>query len=1038
MGEPGDLAVNSLTLDDPRRLGPQDLPELTGVKTENAQSRSKGSSGGSKLTDTSVETTLGFKGGNGESVGVVNGSTANINDRKGNNDEFLGHGKKGSQTDLTSSSTSLDIGRKHFLRLLEPLSNYSKPIGSTLRLKCIFESNPGKIKVSWYKNEAPLEPDERIEIKQSKPAKEKTVARLKIQSVMFLDSGFYKCEANNGKDTMESVAIVRVDGDDISSHLGVIPTIDDEVVPEFPQLNSESGIIPGYIDKFDVEDKVKTNFCEPYRGTVCSQVIGNQTIYVETEGSQDILEGKIVGVFTVIKSSRDISHQCHRFAIPSLCLSIFPLCSQDLHHMLQHKPRQVCRDECEMLEHQICHLEYTIAKRHPLIGQANLLPACEKLAPSGSIESADCVRLGVPNVVQVIQDDTCYQDNGENYRGTTSRTVTGVDCAPWHQQVFYKTADYPELIGGHNYCRNPGGMESQPWCFIREPEMKKVYCDVPRCVDNFWVYIVVPSLGALVLFILLLALCCLRRKPRSKSSGPQFNSGRQSESSISNLQSSRNGVGGSGSVEMNSLLPKKQSHATEYPLSCLKFIEVLGEGAFGKVYRGELIMSLNDTVPIAIKTLKEDANMKTRQDFQREADLMADLIHPNIVCLLGVCFKEEPMCMMFEFMSEGDLHEYLITHSPGSEMVNKDGTRPRVLDINDFLHISTQIGAGMEYLGSHHYVHRDLAARNCLVSDHLTVKISDFGLSRDIYASDYYRVHSKSLLPVRWMPPESILYGKFTTESDVWSFGVLLWEIFSYGLQPYYGYTNQQVIDMIRGRHLLPCPSECPPNIYSLMNQCWTENPAQRPSFSQLHQRLRNWKAVYSNTIASTTLPSASSHSSSHSGINLMGSTLPHHHNHNHQHQQHHQQPQLHNQHKVSLTLGSRSTSGGIGGDGREGRTVANNNQNLHHHLIQSPTSSSSPHSSSSLSQHYGLTTNVRQNKDAGSPLLTQQKFPVMNHQTIQQHFNGHQNQTPYILNQHHFITTNHGSNSPSNLSNRSIPTMTGHTFKGHHNSAFN
>ncbi|XP_053210968.1 inactive tyrosine-protein kinase transmembrane receptor ROR1-like [Panonychus citri] len=787
---------------------------------------------------------------------------------------------------------------------------------------------------------------------------------------------------------------------------------------------------PSYLGQPEIDEKMRSGFCEPYRGTVCSQVIGNQTIYVDSEGSQDSMEQKIGAVFTVIKSSRDVSLQCHRFAIPSLCFSGFPLCNQDLP---QPKPRQVCRDECEMLEHQICHLEYTIAKRHQLIGQANLLPACEKLAPSGSLESADCVRLGVPNVVQVVQDDTCYNGNGENYRGTTSRTVSRSECAPWHEQVFYKTADYPELIGGHNYCRNPGGMESQPWCFIRDPEMRKVHCDVPKCVDNFWLYVVVPSLGALVMFILLLTLCCLRRKPRSKLPGSQLNCGRQSEGSITNSQTSRNNINASGSsVEMNSLLPKKQSHATEYSLSCLKFIEVLGEGAFGKVYRGELMMSLTDTVPIAIKTLKEDANMKTRQDFQREAELMGDLIHPNIVCLLGVCFKEEPMCMMFEFMSEGDLHEYLITHSPiTNEMVGgniggiggiggvggvgggkeKDGSRARVLDINDFLHISTQIGAGMEYLASHHYVHRDLAARNCLVSDHLTVKISDFGLSRDIYASDYYRVHSKSLLPVRWMPPESILYGKFTSESDVWSFGVLLWEIFSYGLQPYYGYTNQQVIDMIRGRHLLPCPSECPPNIYSLMNQCWTENPSGRPTFSQLHQRLRNWKAVYSNTIASTTLPSASSHSSSHSAINLMGSTLSnpyshHHHNHNqHQHQQ-----------QLSLTLGNRSN-------------VNNTSSNLHHHLLQSP------HQPTTLTQHYGLSSTIgRQNKEPSS-ILPQHQFPVMNHQTIQQHFNNaQQNQQPYILNQHHFITTNLGSNSPSSMSNRSLQTMKAHTFKNLHN----
>lgn len=149
----------------------------------------------------------------------------------------------------------------------------------------------------------------------------------------------------------------------------------------------------------------------------------------------------------------------------------------------------------------------------------------------------------------------------------------------------------------------------------------------------------------------------------------------------------------------------------------------------------------------------------------------------------------------------------------------------------------------MEYLASHHFIHRDLAARNVLVGDGLTIKISDFGLSRDIYSSDYYRVQSKSLLPVRWMPPESILYGKFTTDSDVWSFGVVLWEVFSFGLQPYFGYSNQEVIEMIRSRQILPQPEDCPARIYGLMVECWHEMPSRRPSFRESHARLRAWKS---------------------------------------------------------------------------------------------------------------------------------------------------------------------------------------------------
>lgn len=211
---------------------------------------------------------------------------------------------------------------------------------------------------------------------------------------------------------------------------------------------------------------------------------------------------------------------------------------------------------------------------------------------------------------------------------------------------------------------------------------------------------IAPSVGAFGLFLLIISVCCLQRKKRSKGTNtPNLSSRSMASPSVSLHSGRRSAAGGTNSsVEMSSLLPRKHTRAQEFSLSAIRFIEELGEGAFGKVYRGELIMSANNAiVPVAIKTLKEDATLKTKQDFQREAELMTDLQHPNIVCLLGVCFREEPpMCMLFEFMSEGDLHEFLLSHSPRTDVpVSSNGLLPggkRVLDINDFLHIATQIG----------------------------------------------------------------------------------------------------------------------------------------------------------------------------------------------------------------------------------------------------------------------------------------------------------------------------------------------------------
>jgi receptor tyrosine kinase-like orphan receptor 1 len=206
-----------------------------------------------------------------------------------------------------------------------------------------------------------------------------------------------------------------------------------------------------------------------------------------------------------------------------------------------------------------------------------------------------------------------------------------------------------------------------------------------------------------------------------------------------------------------------------------------------------------------------------------------------------------------------------------------------VLEYGDMLHIATQVAAGMEYLSTHHFVHRDLATRNILVGDNMCVKISDFGLSRDIYSQDYYRLQGKSsaILPVRWMPPESILYGKFTTETDIWSFGVVMWEIFSYGLQPYYGYSNPEVIEVVRARQILPTPEECPTRVYGLMVECWHEMPNRRPTFREIHARLRAWKTEvlmlnpHWSLSQSQSAHSSSTHQSSTSGPSHHSSTGP-------------------------------------------------------------------------------------------------------------------------------------------------------------------
>uniref|UniRef100_A0A3P8VV00 Tyrosine-protein kinase receptor n=1 Tax=Cynoglossus semilaevis TaxID=244447 RepID=A0A3P8VV00_CYNSE len=266
----------------------------------------------------------------------------------------------------------------------------------------------------------------------------------------------------------------------------------------------------------------------------------------------------------------------------------------------------------------------------------------------------------------------------------------------------------------------------------------------------------------------------------------------------------------------------------------------LGEGAFGKVFLAECynLSPDQEKILVAVKTLKE-ASENARKDFHREAELLTNLQHEHIVTFYGVCVESDPLIMVFEYMKHGDLNKFLRAHGPDAVLMAKgQTTRPVELTQSQMLHIAQQIASGMVYLASQHFVHCDLATRNCLVGENLLVKIGDFGMSRDVYSTDYYRVGGHTMLPIRWMPPESIMYRKFTTESDIWSLGVVLWEIFTYGKQPWYQLSNNEVSECITQGRVLQRPRTCPKEVYDLMLGCWQRVPHMRLNIKEIHSLL--------------------------------------------------------------------------------------------------------------------------------------------------------------------------------------------------------
>lgn len=281
----------------------------------------------------------------------------------------------------------------------------------------------------------------------------------------------------------------------------------------------------------------------------------------------------------------------------------------------------------------------------------------------------------------------------------------------------------------------------------------------------------------------------------------------------------------------------------EFPRERLVLGKPLGQGAFGQVVKAEAygLYGKEGPTTVAVKMLKDGHTDHEMADLVSEMEMMKMIgKHINIINLLGCCTQEGPLYVIVEYAPNGNLRDFLRTHRPASGYEQAIGSelKPKTLTQKNLVSFAYQIARGMEYLASKKCIHRDLAARNVLITDEHVVKIADFGLARDIHNIDYYKKKTNGRLPIKWMAPEALFDRVYTSQSDVWSYGVLLWEIMTLGGTPYPSIPTEKLYPLLKAGHRMEKPQNCSLEIYMLMRECWQASPLQRPTFGELMEDL--------------------------------------------------------------------------------------------------------------------------------------------------------------------------------------------------------
>lgn len=438
------------------------------------------------------------------------------------------------------------------------------------------------------------------------------------------------------------------------------------------------------------------------------------------------------------------------------------------------------------------------------------------------------------NLFQALYDyDKRTEDDLSFKKGDKLLVINNSDGDWWEAQLVGGGANDKGFIPS-NYVAPVTSIEAEDWYHgeISRPEAQKILVNngYPGC------YIIRPSEGNPGQYSLSVrdGESVKHYKIRTMDDGRYYVARRQAFSTLNDLVAHYKRDSDGLCCLLTGPCPKAQdkpetqglSHNTrdqwEIERSSIKLMKKLGAGQFGDVWEG----TWNGTTSVAVKTLKPGT--MTVIDFLKEATIMKALRHPKLIQLYAVCTNEEPIYIVTELMKNGSLLDYL--HEKG-----------RALRLPQLVDMAAQIAAGMAYLEAQNFIHRDLAARNVLVAENNICKVADFGLARIMENENEYTAREGAKFPIKWTSPEAAMHNRFSVKSDVWSFGILLTELVTYGRIPYAGMMNAEVLQKVERGYRMPNPPGCPDGLYDMMLDCWKNLPEERPTFESLQYRLEDF-----------------------------------------------------------------------------------------------------------------------------------------------------------------------------------------------------